>query len=243
MTMKNSLISSILLLLAYSGFAQASAYDVFGTQTNPRSGSYALITLDTLEGATTLSDIYARYRSSWVAEYIAVEVAAGCRGEIHKGVSKDDRLTDEQLRILQTADPNCPIEVAVDYIPKNNLTYNPPRKMSFSLRMVPIFEAKYPGGLAQLKRYFKEQIMDQIPATVFGQIERSIVQFQVTGEGQVADVQVLRTSGDREIDQLMLEAICNMPQWRPAKNAEGRTISQTFQFDMGTMLLRCDFEY
>ncbi len=241
--MKNNFITLIFIFLTCSAFSQAVGYDVFGTQTNPRRGPYSLLTLDTLQEAKTLKDINARYRPSWVATYLSVEIASNCQGMVKKAVSSSDTLTQEQMDILKKADLGCSIEVVVDYIPENNLKYNPPRQMSFSLTPIPIFEAKYPGGYPQLKAYLKENIIDELPRAMVEQVALVKVRFNISDEGQVDDAQIFETSNDDKIDQLILKAICNMPRWTPAENSKGIKITQEFEFTMGTILLRCDYVY
>ncbi|MCB0650048.1 MAG: TonB family protein [Saprospiraceae bacterium] len=241
--MKNNFATLILLLLAFSGFSQEMGYDVFGTKTNPYAGPYSILTLDTLKEAKTLSDINAKYRSSWVARYISVEVSSICEEVIKKAVSQNDTLTHEQMGLLKKAEEGCLISVEVDYIPLNNLKYNPPRKMDFTLTTIPIFEAKYPGGYGNLKAYLKENIMDKIPETSPGSVKFAKVKFNITGKGQVSDAQISRTSENDKVDKLILEAIGNMPKWIPAQDSKGMKITQAFEFSMGTDLLRCDYQY
>lgn len=241
--MKRNFLTLLLTFLAGAGFAQAAGFNVFGTLTNPYSEPYQLLTLDTLSKASTLRDINAKYRPDWVASYISVEIATTCAGSVRKAVSKDDVLTGEQLELLKTATPGCKIDVEVDYIPANNLTYNPPRTLGFSLRPAPIFEAKFPGGAPQLRRYLRENILDEISTANAGSVKLAKVRFTVTESGQVTDVRVFESSGEETVDNLILEAICNMPAWQPAKNAKGGEIPQEFEFSMGTDLLRCDYQY
>jgi TonB family protein len=242
--MKINLTTLLLLLLAFSGFSQEVGYTVFGTQTNPYSvPGYSLITLDSLQDAKTLTDIHARYRSSWVASYIAVEVASTCQGVVKKAAGKNDTLTPAQLDILKMADADCSIQVEVDYIPQNNLTYNPPRKMDFSLKMVPVFEAKFPGGDQALKKFIKENTIDKISKAKVGQIELAQISFTINEDGQVTNARLFKSSEEDMIDQLLLEAICNMPTWLPAKNSKGLKITQEFEFSIGTSLLLCPSPY
>jgi TonB family protein len=241
--MKNNLITWLFLLLTSSGFAQEMGYDVFGTLTNPNASPYGLITLDTLKEAKTLKDINAKYRPSWVASYLAVEVASTCGAVVKKAVSTNDLLTQAQMDILRMADQGCRIDVEVDYIPKNTLKDNPPRKLNFSLRVVPIFEAKYPGGYPQLKAYLKENIIAKVSGTAGAPIELAKVSFRINEDGRVSEAQIVKTSEAVATDKLILEAICNMPKWSPAKNSQGVAIAQEFEFTMGSDLLRCDYGY
>lgn len=241
--MRNSFATLLLFLLAFSVFSQRIGYEIYGTLTNPYAEPYSLLTLDTLKGARTLSDINTRYRPDWVASYIRVEVASTCGEESKKAISTNDILTTAQMNILKTTDIGCNIDVEVDYIPENTLKDNPPRKMAFSLRMVPIYEAKYPGGQQALKMYLKENVIDEILRGRDRQLELAKIKFTINEEGHVSDVNIFKTSEDDEMDQIMLKAICNMPNWSPAKNREGEKIIQEFELSMGTTLLRCDYKY
>lgn len=240
--MKNSFVTLLFLLLAFSGVAQVVGYDVFGIETNPQKAPY-LLTLDTLNQAKTLNDINARYKSSWVASYLSVELSSTCGGVVKKAVGTDDKLTDQQLDILKMADFGCRIDVIVDYIPQNTLKDNPPRKMNFALTVIPIIEAKYPGGYHHLKTYLKENILDKIDNATVEQVALARVRFYINEEGQASDPEIFLTSDHEQIDQLILQAIDNMPTWSPAKDANGKIISQGFEFTLGTTLLRCDYEY
>lgn len=241
--MKNKLIALFFLLLSFSGFSQTVGYDIFGTQTNPYRGPYSILTLDTLATATNLKDLYARYRANWVDRYIAVAVSSNCADQNEKAMGQDDTITKEQMHLLRKADFGCNIDVAVDYIPENNLNDNPPRTMTFSLRMMPLYEAKFPGGAIQMKKYLKENTLDQLSLTNEEQIKLVKIRFNINEEGQVADAQVFTSSEEEQTNQLLLAAICNMPKWEPAKNAKNQKITQEFEFSIGTDLLRCDYVY
>lgn len=241
--MKYSVLTSILILLACTGFTQRDNYEVFGVNTNPQGGTYALVTLDTLQEAQTLEDIYYRYRSNWVRRYLSVEVASACEGRSVSAKSADDRLRPEQLAILKTAKNGCRIDVKVNYIPENNLKNNPPREMNFSVTTIPIYEAKYPGGRAALLAHLKKNLVDKVTGGDDPEVALAIARFTVNAEGKVTDARVLQSTEVREADRLMLDVLGNLPAWQPARDADGIPIAQEFEFRMGSMLLRCDYHY
>ncbi len=241
--MKVYLLATIFLFIALSGSSQEIGYEIFGTQTNPHVGPYPLVTLDTLSEAKTLADIHARYRASWVADYRSVTIATVCNDEVKSAAGPNATLTRAQMDILRAATTDCRIEVEVDYIPANTLRDNPPRKMKFSLTPIPIFEAKFPGGNEHLNAYLEQNIVDQISEETKCQIELAKIKFSLSTTGQVLDVQIFKTSGDPKVDQLILNAFCNMPRWQPAENAAGEKFAQEFEFNMGTALLRCDYPF
>ncbi|PHN08164.1 TonB family protein [Flavilitoribacter nigricans] len=239
--MKNLLLTLICCLSGVTGFSQQMGFDVLGTTTDPYAGPYFLITLDTLQDAATLKDINARYREDWVAEYLSVAVASNCDGVVRKAAGTNDRLTARQLEILKTAVAGCRIDVEVEYIPKNNLSYNPPRKMDFSLRPVPVFEAKYPGGAPSLKDYLQKNVMDKVPGIAAGPVKLAKVRFNIDPKGQITDARVVKTSENAGVDKMVLDALCSMPDWMPAKDAQGMAITQEFELSLGTDLLMCDY--
>ena len=241
--MKNRLFTFLLLLLGVPAFAQYSGFSIFGTRTNPFLEPYMFITLDTMDGAKTLSDINAKYRADWVDSYISVEVATYCRGTVKKAVGKNDVLTPQQLELIRAAGDNCEINIAVNYIPKNTLKDNPPRQMNFSLAMIPIYEAQFPGGQSQLENYLRENTVGKISEEKFKEVELVRVKFNVNEQGQVTDVDMITASKDPAIDKMVLDALCNMPQWTPARDAKGNQIVEEFEFTMGNLLLYGCYQY
>ena len=239
--MKNCFITLLSTLLAVSGFSQKMGYEVFGTLIQPKASFYPPITLDTLKEAKTLKDINTKYRPDWVASYNSVAISSNCSGVVKKAIGKNNTLTREQINVLKSTSTDCQINVEIDYIPKNNLKNNPPRKMKFSPRIIPIYEAKFPDDYQNLKAYLKKNIVDKILESTIGTIELAKIRFHINEEGKVSDAHIFETSQDDKIDKLLLEAIRSMPRWEPAKNVEGINIAQEFEFSVGTDLLRCDY--
>lgn len=241
--MIKSSITLFLFLFTLVGNTQVVGYDVFGVQTNPRENLYPLVTLDTLQSAQTLDDLIPLYRPSWVAEYLSVKVSSICQIEERTAFGKNDSLTSVQLNILRAVGKGCTANVLVKYIPANNLTYNPPREMAFTLRMKPLYEAKYPNGYQALKLYLKETIIDQLPPAVTETIALTRVRFTIDEAGEVVDIQTCTSSTFDDVDQLIINALAAMPKWAAATNLQGTKMKQVFEFTLGTDLLRCDYQY
>lgn len=243
-SMKRIVLTICLCLYCFSAaFTQIIGHDVFGVQTNPREWPYGLITLDTLMNAQTLNDLNARYKSDWVATYHSVEIATKCAGQVEKAVGKNDTLTTAQIALLGRATADCGITITVDYIPDNKLKDNPARTMDFSLRIRPIREAKYPGGMAALNAYFEEKVIAEIPPHIQEQIEDARVRFFVNERGQVVEVSLLRATQNEQVDQLLVETVCNIPRWTPAEDSKGEPVVQEFEFRLGTALRKCGYMY
>ncbi|MEM7040026.1 MAG: energy transducer TonB [Bacteroidota bacterium] len=241
--MKKNFFSLIFILLATTSFAQHNYFDVFGTHYITNSGPYFLVTLDTLNDAQRLEDINARFPTKWVDRFLSVEITATTNGITRQAISTDDQLTVQQMGLLKSAGPDTEVSVKVNYIPENSLQDNPPRQMDFGLKMLPIVEAKFPGGTTDLKSYLKQNTLDKIDDTDFEKIKLAAVRFDIDENGKVARAQLLESSADQQVDQMMLDVICNMPTWKPAKNAAGESISQEFEFRLGKHVARCDYSY
>lgn len=238
------LMVTLMILISHAvGYCQGVGLDVFGVQTHPFRGQGFLVTLDTLENARTLQDVHFRYKSSWVDRYLSVEVSSRHCNHSATAQSEDDVLTPEQMAIFYGGDTNCLVDVTVKYIPQNNLKYNPPRVMNFSMRVVPLYEAKFDGGRGALRTYLHQRIFKSMPSAEIEEIQLVRAKFTITTEGKPSKLQIIHSSENKAADQLLLKILSEMPSWKPARDIEGTPIDQAFEFSLGSDLLRCDYIY
>ncbi|MEZ4885296.1 MAG: hypothetical protein R3E32_11260 [Chitinophagales bacterium] len=233
--MKNSIIILFLLHLTMCSFSQN--YMKYNELNCEVHGIYSplSITKEKLNEAHTLIDLNRHYPSSWIREYISVEILVSYKGVIKKAVSKNDILTQEQKDIMDRADVGTQIEVTVQYIPDNTLIQNEIKEINFKFMVNPENEAQYVGGQQQLKQYLKDNAMNKIPDGIFVGYDLAIVKFTISKEGEIIDVHVLETSKDEKIDKLLLDTICNMSNWKPAEYANGTKTKQQFALMIGNM--------
>ena len=227
--MRNTISTLLLLHLVFWGFSQDLAFDIRGTYEKP-------ITIEKLQRAKTIADINPGYPSSWISNYISVEISATNKGEVRKATGVDAQLTDAQLSLIKMADIGTDIIVNVQYYPKDLLNNEAIKKINFAYTLVPKTEAKYLGGHQLLKQYLKEKAIDKIPENIAKELQIAIVSFSISKEGQITDAQISKTSGDEGVDQLLLEVIRTMPRWKPAEGANGIKIKQKFEFSVGNLL-------
>lgn len=76
---------------------------------------------------------------------------------------------------------------------------------------------KFPGGDAALMAFFAENIRYPSGTREFGKV---IVQFQVTKEGDVGEVEVIK-SVNPELDAEVIRVIKMLPRFNPAKELNG----------------------
>ena len=226
--MKNTLITLLFSLLVLTGFSQDLSYEISGTNSNT-------ITKEKLIAAKTMRDINPGYpSSSWITEYISTQVMATCNGKVMKAVNANDILSEEQKNILKTADLGADIVLDVYYKQINAVTANlEMHQMNFSFAVVPETKAEYPGGYEQVKKYLKEHAISKLTARDNKKLQAT-VRFTVNEQGEIANAQIAKTSGDKKTDRLLVDAINNMPKWKPAENSKGIKVKQNFVFTVGS---------
>lgn len=188
-----------------------------------------------LQEVQTLLDLNDHYKASWIRAYIQVEVVTIQQGKLRKAVGKNEILNREQKELMMSADVHEEIVVNVQYIPENTLKHNDPKDLTFAVSINPEKEAAFPGGEAALLQYLKSQAIDKIPAGTFKDYALTAIQFTVDEEGRIIDARTFWPSEDEEVDKLLLETICNMPNWKPAEYANGRKVKQDLALTVGNM--------
>jgi TonB family protein len=226
--MKKSFIAPLLFLLFATSFAQDLNYEIHGKYTHP-------IKKVTLEKARSMSDLIPYYPSGWISDYISVEIMATINGTPMMAAGINDKLSTEQKHILSAADPGTDVVLNISFRYNNSVTdITDVGKMHYIATLVPEIEAKYPGGNQQLDQYLKENAISKISETSSKQFQEILLGFTVNEDGKVANARIFKTSGDPKIDDLLIEAINKMPEWRPAEDSNGLKVKQEFEFSVGS---------
>lgn len=230
---QNKLIALVFILFAMPGFTtpQELSYFELGHEVN-RFYSDISVTEQKLDEAQTLADLNRFYKPSWVREYLLVEVAASHNGKVVRAKSENDTITTEQKKIMQMADAGTDVAVTVRYMPENNLKNNQVCNMDFLFDIAPANKAAYIGGEEKLQEYLKNSIA-RLPKSSFRKNGLSAVKFTIDEEGQVIDALLLDPSKDEETDKVLLETVCNMPTWNPARYSNGTPIKQESVLTVG----------
>lgn len=228
------LVAFFLLSIAYPsiGSAQDSTSFDFNYEVNKILPPIS-ITREKLKTATTLIDLNRHYKSSWIRTYYSVEIRTINQGTINKAISKNDTLVSEQKRLMNTADMGTDIAVRVIYLPENTLVNNDRKEMNFTFTIDPEKEASYVGGGKELSQYLEKNGIDKITSTTIKEHNLAAVKFAINEMGQVIEAHVVESSKDEKIDQLLLETVCNMPDWEPATYTDGSKTKQEFVLTVG----------
>lgn len=234
--MKNYFFALFLLHLVLFGFSQSNSSG--GAANTPEFEVNTVypplsVSKEKLQAAHNLSDLNKHYPSSWVKEYVSVEISGHIEGRVRKVMGENDVLSREQKDLMNKVDVGSEIEVNVRYLPENNLKDNEEKEFNFSFMVNPEIEASYIGGEQQLREYLKVNAIDKIAEGVFTGYDLATVKFTIDEDGNVSDAHIFWDFKDDSIDSLLLEAVCNMPTWKPAEYANGLRTSQEFVLTVG----------
>jgi len=193
------------------------------------------ITKEKFKEAQSLLDINPRYESSWVKEYLSVEITASQNGKKITVSNKSGQLSKEQKDLILKADLDAEVSVYVHYIPENELVHNEAKEMDFTFTFEPENEATFADDPQQLQNYLKEKVLDNISKSIVKQYQLAAYKFTIDKVGRVINPSIFWSSDDEKVDELLLEAICNMPTWKPAEYSNGLKVKPDFVLTIGDM--------
>jgi TonB family protein len=191
------------------------------------------------ENPQPVNYVYPQERYKQTLKYVSVEISTTNNGKFISAKSNSDELTAEQKGILNTVDLGADIKVTVLY------KYKDQNMDSYGLRnnivegvcfvtVVPETEAEFPGGWNQLSSYFVKNVVNQISDKKIADIVlQAVVDFTVTEDGEIVDAKISQTSSYAKIDQMILEAVNDMPKWTPALDSKGVKVKQHIKIPFG----------
>ncbi len=222
--MKSNIVIYFLLLLSVPVICQEGPSDLdFEIKVIHTPMSIPRTVLDT---ADRLKHINPYYDEDWVKEYSYVDIVTIHSGQMRIARSKDDRLTEEQLTNLRTADTNTKIEVSVKYLPDNKLADNELKDRNFSISIRPDHDAIFHGSEEALLQYVKKHMVSLMDKELFTGYTIAAVRFVVNEFGQIVDARIAWPYESTESDTILLRAVCDMPDWTPATYQDGTKVRQ-----------------
>lgn len=229
---KNQILLIVLLFIgcAFNSFAQ----NALKFEINKVLPSIS-IQENKLDKINTLTDLDKRYPTSWVREYISVEISAYKNGSQTKASGISDVLNQEQKELIRLADRSSDIAVSVMYLPENSLKNNTVKQYDFKVTIIPDKNAIYSEGTEQLIQYLQKNSIVNIEAGSFTGYDLTAIKFTITEQGHIADIQVTMPSKDTKIDEMLVAAISKMPSWKPAEFSNGLKVKQNFVLTIGNM--------
>ena len=206
---------------------QSLYYSVRGKYDKP-------VTQEELKKAEMISDLIENYPHKWIKEYVSVEVKASDGNHNVIAMGKDDKLTEEQLEVFQNAELATDIVVDVDYKSKNYINNEiESQELKVYMTVVPEKEATYAGGYEKMIYYLEENSRSQMETYDLNKMQRAIIQFTVNEKGETESIRIGQSTGEEEVDKLLVDLISAMPDWNPAEQADGKKVKQHFEFTVG----------
>ena len=78
-------------------------------------------------------------------------------------------------------------------------------------------QPKFPGGTTSLQSYINRSLQYPQISLENGSQGRTVVRFIINADGTVASPEVVRTSGDLNLDMEALRVVETMPKWKPGR--------------------------
>jgi hypothetical protein len=201
------------------------SYTIRGYRNN---GFYKPITRLKLTAATSIGELIENYPKNWIQAYNSVVISGIGQHENSEATGPSARLTEQQKEVLRTASE---IHIEVHYQKENANDKIQNRQMNTSFVVIPEVQAQFDGGYDKMIAYLKENSLNKINSKNL-YVPQPSIYFVVNQQGKVTHTEISETSGDREIDQLLIKVVTDMPLWTPAKDAKGNPVVQKFALDI-----------
>lgn len=194
-------------------------------------------TLDQLSRMAYSGSFIYSNKYNMVIDYEAVQIIATCFGKTVTAQGNSDVLSFEQKNILNMADAGSDLTIKIRFKFKPGKTglsviSNAVCEGFLKLTVLPEVEAEFPGGYLFIKDHFKNAVKEKAPKSG---PTNAIVRFIVNENGVAEQGKIEKSSGNRNTDKILLEAITNMPKWKPAKNSKGIAVKQEFHVMLGAV--------
>lgn len=187
-----------------------------------------------LNEAIHVKDIVPDFPTSWIEEYISVEIASSFGNKIIKIVGKNPLFTVEQLAHLKNVDLGAELTISIEYKSRNSVTKElDTRKMEVSYLVTPVQEAVYEKGQDELVSYFKGNGLNQFDDERMDEYKLLNITFFIDENGKAENLKIQETSGFDNVDSHFVNLIKNMPNWKPARDIKGNLVKQEFEFFVG----------
>lgn len=196
--------------------------------------NFISISKDEFTNAQYINEIVPNYPGNWIDEYKEVAIIFTHNGIEERITGPDNKITSAQHEKLQTMQVDDNILIEVDYRTRNVITDKLEASgMKVSIGVKPATEAYYPDGYEALISYLTKNSEGKIRALKLPEVPTAVVEFTVNEKGKVTDPKLVLPSQNEKVDQLLLQLIENMPNWKPATDANGNAVSQKFEFRIG----------
>ncbi len=222
-----SLLFLVTTFVCQAQLTQKNQFGIRNTYENP-------ISKEKLINATSLANLKEGYPISWVTDYVSSKITVEIDGKAQIATGKNEILTKQQKELFNGLGIGDDLQVEVKYYIENSVTNEKVlRTMNFKASIVPDYEAEFVGGEEMFNKYIEENILALIGNNNDIPLPTLNASFTIDAKGLVSGVKLEMPSEDEGVDQIIIEGLKAMPNWKPAGIVKGKTISQKFIFFIG----------
>lgn len=215
-----------------NGFLRQSAFENFSYAVGSRFINH--VTKEKLQKAKTISGIVPDGAADDVREFWDVRIKL-LDEKTPEAKAKDDQLTEDQLKLIQTFDYSSNFSIEAFCMMKNHETGEYEKQcFVYYMTVIPEKYAEYNGGNQAFIDYLKHGSKEETEGVKRKDLQPGKIRFTVLKNGTIADVELESTSGDKKVDDKMMELVNNSPnKWTPAQNMQGEKIDQVMVYSFG----------
>jgi len=193
------------------------------------------VTRNQLISAKSIEDILPLRATEDVSSYKDVEVAILSGKNESKVVGVDEKLTPDQLELLQSTDYSNDIYIYANYYLKQEANGVPiPRRLTYYITILPEKEAEFAKGNDAMITYLKENSKVETANIYKDKLKPGRIKFTVSKDGIISKTKLTSTSGYPTLDEKMEQLISTLPgKWNPATNSKGEKVDQALVFFFG----------
>ncbi|CAM1369167.1 conserved protein of unknown function [Tenacibaculum soleae] len=199
-----------------------------------RSANNKTTTKGILSKAKTVKEIFEYYPSSWIEEYVLVEITRISNNKEKKELSKNVALTSKQQALLKSAKVGDDMLVRIVYKTKNSVKKGlDTSEIKKRVTIVPDVSARFKGGENDLAVYLRNNSSAETRNWEFTSGQSTKITFTVDEKGETTNIKVTESSGVISVDKSIIQLLEKMPNWLPAKDNRGKHVKQQFKLTIG----------
>lgn len=182
-----------------------------------------------LENCNRIEDIIHDYPTNWIDNYEKVIMS----NELSLVEGPNNIFGENQKKWLQDLKVNDQLQFQILFYNTNSVTEEVTLDtMRISYHVVPTEEATYPGGMENFIRDLQAN-SPQILVDFLANTPMVHLNFTVNKNGEVENINFKDSSGDKEVDQVLIDLLSKSKKWNPAKDRNGNSISQQLTLTYG----------
>ena len=227
-----SVAFSVILFMYSLSYSQDSLTYELTYEVN-RSSPTVMISPEQFNEIERYTELDIHFKSEWIGKFISADITVIVNGKQKVLKANDHYITEELKSAIADADSGEKVKVSYQYIPKSGPNVKDTRKDGFSFAILPEQDASFPGGIDNMNKYFSDAKINKVTSDDIDIYNLAAIKFTVNDNGDIVNPHVVSKSKHNYVDSLLLNAICDMPSWNPAKYDDGTRIAQDFVLTVG----------